>query len=198
MINDATYVAFGDSITEGYGVARGFVSYLAQFLKEADSHHTWKVINRGMSGETSREALCRLETDVLAQKPDLVTINFGVNDAFSGISPAAFKDILGRMILPIREAGCPMVVLLSSEVIPEPWAERQVGPYWDAMRAVAGECGAVYADVNGRWRQELEKGRPEEELILRGDLHPNEAGHRLIAETVFEAMTASGLIEGSV
>lgn len=198
MTDDATYVAFGDSITEGHGVAWGFVSYLARLLQEADSRHTWKIINRGMSGETSREALYRLEADVLAHKPNLVTINFGVNDAFSDISPEAFRDILERMILPIRAGGCSMIVLLSSEVIPDPWAERQVGPYWDAMRTAAEECGGVYSDVNGRWRQELENGRPEEELIIWGDLHPNEEGHRLIAETVFETIKANGLFEGPV
>ena len=198
MTTEAIYVAFGDSITEGYGVARGFVSYLAEFIRKADAHHTWKVLNRGMSGETSREALYRLEADVLAEKPDLVTINFGVNDAFSGISPDSFKDILGRMISPIREGGCRLLVLLSSEVIPEPWAERQVGPYWDAMRTAAEDGGAVYADVNGYWRKELENGRPEEELIIRGDLHPNEEGHRLIAETVFKTIKANGLFERPV
>ena len=190
------YVAFGDSITDGYGVSRGFVSFLTLKISAALPGLDLATINPGMSGDTSRGGLYRLGRDVLNHRPDLVTINFGVNDAFSGISPEQFADNLRDMVSRVKDEGCEKILLLSCEVIPEDWAEQQVLPYWDAMKEVAEETGCVYADVHGRWAEELKAGRPESDLIISGDLHPNEEGHKLIAEAVFEAMEASGMLEG--
>ena len=190
------YVAFGDSITDGYGVSSGFVSFLTLKISAAFPGLDLDVFNTGMSGDTSQGGLYRLGRDVLDHNPDLVTVNFGVNDAFSGITPEKFADYLGEMVSRIRDAGCSRILFLSCEVIPEAWAEEQVLPYWDAMRALAEESGCVYADVHGRWSGELKAGRPESDLIIPGDLHPNEEGHRLIAEAVFEAMQSSKILEG--
>jgi len=190
------YVAFGDSITDGYGVSRGFVSLLALKISAANPGLDLATINTGMSGDTSRGGLYRLGRDVLNHLPDLVTINFGVNDAFSGISPEQFAGNLRDMVSGIRDAGCDRILLLSCESIPEDWAEQQVLPYWDAMQVLAEETSCVYADVHGRWVEELRGGRPESDLIIHGDLHPNEEGHKLIAEAVFEAMEASNFLEG--
>lgn len=190
------YVAFGDSITDGYGVPRGFVSFLTEKISKARPELGLVTINTGMSGDTSRGGLYRLGRDVIEHQPDLVTINFGVNDAFSGISPLQFADNLREIQARIRKSGCQRILMLSCEAIPEDWAEEQVLPYWEAMRALAEETGCVYADVHGKWIGELEAGRSESDLIILGDLHPNEEGHRLIAEAVFEAMEESGFLEG--
>ena len=193
-MKEFVYAAFGDSITDGYGVARGFVSFLAGMIQEQTPDRSWALIQRGMSGETSLDGLYRLDIDVVSHDPDLVTINFGVNDAFSGISPQRFASLLQEMVARIQEGGCRRPVLLSSEVIPEPMAERQVLPYWDVMRDVAAETGAVYADVNGRWQAEIDAGRNQWELIIPGDLHPNEEGHRFIADVVFDAIVEAKLL----
>jgi lysophospholipase L1-like esterase len=149
-----------------------------------------------MSGDNSRDGLHRLERDVLQYSPDIVTINFGVNDAFSGITTQQFEENLAQMVQKIKTSGCGRIVLLSCEVVPEPWAERQVLPYWDAMREVAIRSESLYVDVHGRWLSELESGLQVTDLIIPGDLHPNEKGHRLIAQTVFEAMEEHGLLDG--
>jgi len=190
------YVAFGDSITDGYGVSRGFVSFLTEQISRARPDLDLVTINTGMSGDTSRGGLYRLGRDVIDHRPDLVTINFGVNDAFSSISPRQFSDNLRDMASRIRDAGCVRLLLLSCESIPEDWAEQQVLPYWEAMKNLAEEVGCVYADVHGKWVKELKGGRLESDLIISGDMHPNEEGHRLIAEAVFEAMEESGLLDG--
>ncbi len=63
------------------------------------------------------------------------------------------------------------------------------------MSSLAEETGCVYADVHGYWIRQLQGGRSESELIIPGDLHPNEEGHRLIAEAVLQAMEESGILE---
>ena len=190
------YVAFGDSITDGYGVARGFVSFLTEQVSKAHPDLDLVTINTGMSGDTSRGGLYRLGRDVIDHRPDLVTINFGVNDAFSGISPRHFSDNLRDMASRIQDAGCARILMLSCESIPEDWAEKQVLPYWETMKELAEEMNCVYADVHGKWVNELKDGRLESDLIISGDLHPNEKGHKLIAAAVFEAMEESGILEG--
>jgi lysophospholipase L1-like esterase len=189
------YVAFGDSITDAYGVARGFVDHVADRIQGKFPRIEWAVTRRGMSGETSADGLYRLDRDVLANQPDLVTINFGVNDAFSGISPERFAGNLQMMVQKIQEGGCGRVVLLSSEVIPEPMAERQVLPYWEAMRRVAGDNNVVYADVNGYWQKLIDGGRNQWEMIIPGDMHPNEEGQKVIGEAVWLAIEENGLLE---
>ncbi len=194
-MSELVYVAFGDSITDGYGVMKGFVSWLVESISEKYSKTDLTVIKRGMSGENSRDGLYRLGRDVLGENPFLVTINYGVNDAFSGISPVEFNSNMQDMVRRIQEGGCSRIVLLSSEVIPDIWAEKQVLPYWDAMMEAAEETGAVYADVNGYWQSVLDSGRPERDLIIQGDMHPNEEGHRLIAEAVFKAVVENHVLE---
>ena len=191
-----TYIAFGDSITEGYGVYRGFVSFLAEQISEARPDLELTTVNAGLSGENTNDAIHRLQRDVLDHNPDLVTINFGVNDAFSGISAVKFGSNLEAMVDIIKETGCGRIVLVSSEVIPEPQAEKQVKPYWEKMREVAEAAGVVYADANGYWQSLLDSGTDQWSLIILGDMHPNEEGHRIIAEAVFEAMEASKVLDG--
>jgi len=195
-VSSKFYIAFGDSITEGYGVHRGFVFFLAERISKARPDLDLKTVNNGLSGDNTNDAIHRLQRDVLDHDPDLVTINFGVNDAFSGISTVKFGNNLEAMVDIIRENGCGRIVLVSSEVIPEPQAEKKVKPYWRKMQEVAEAAGVVYADANGYWQGLLDSGTDQWSLIIPGDMHPNEEGHRIIAEAMFEAMQSSKLLDG--
>jgi lysophospholipase L1-like esterase len=189
------YLAFGDSITDGYGVVKGFVSVVVEKIKAAHPEMDLYTVISGMSGDNTRDGLYRLGRDLENCTPDLVTINFGVNDAFSGISAGMFASNLTDMVKMVQDTGCHRVVLLSCEVIPDARAEQQVLPYWEAMEEVARETGSVYADVNGRWREVVEGGLNQWDLIIPGDMHPNEAGHKLIGEAVFDTIKDSGLLK---
>lgn len=195
-MSSIVYTAFGDSITEGYGIKKNFVSILSTRIAKEYPTLELRTVNAGMSGDNSRDGLYRLERDVLECNPDLVTVNFGVNDAFSGISVSQYEDNLRKIAGRIAASGCEKIVLLSCEAIPEKWAEKQVLPYWDAMEDAAEKTGCIYADVHGRWLAELMSGRPESELLIPGDMHPNEEGHRIIAEAVWQAIEENGLLEG--
>lgn len=71
-----TFVAFGDSLTYGYGVL-DHVAYPARLRVDFPQ---WNVINSGVNGDTTREAISRLERDVLVHKPHIVAIFLGSND----------------------------------------------------------------------------------------------------------------------
>ena len=197
-MNRSVYLAFGDSITDGYGVTKGFVSWVVEKIKAAHPELELFTILSGMSGDNTRDALYRLGRDLEQYTPDLTSINFGVNDAFSGISVGMFAANLTNMVKMVQDTGCTRIVLLSCEVIPDARAEQQVLPYWEAMEDVARETGTVYADVNGRWREVVEGGLNQWDLIIPGDMHPNEAGHKLMGEAVFDAIQEAKLIESIV
>ena len=76
-------VALGDSLTYGYGVLShvAFPSRLAEELPKKRPEVKWKIYNRGINGETTREAKLRLEGGVLRLKPHLCTILLGSNDS---------------------------------------------------------------------------------------------------------------------
>src|SRR3990172_12452360 len=81
-----TIVALGDSLTHGWLVRKGYLDFMSEMIKSRYPHRTVKIINRGVPGDTAEGGLARLEHDVIDLNPDLVFIQFGLNDAFSGIS----------------------------------------------------------------------------------------------------------------
>lgn len=71
-----TIVAFGDSLTYGYGVL-DHIAFPACLKKDFPK---WRIINKGVNGDTTREALERINADVLIFNPQIVTVFFGSND----------------------------------------------------------------------------------------------------------------------
>lgn len=102
---DATILAFGDSITYGYGVMQKD-SYPAQLQKKTGLH----VINAGISGEESSEGLSRLSA-LLVNKPDLVILCHGGNDILRKRSDEKLKTNLIEMINLIKESGAKVLLV---------------------------------------------------------------------------------------
>jgi lysophospholipase L1-like esterase len=71
-----TIVAFGDSLTYGYGVL-DHIAFPACLKKDFPK---WRIINKGVNGDTTKDALARIARDVLIFHPQIVTIFFGSND----------------------------------------------------------------------------------------------------------------------
>lgn len=76
MLKLSKIVAFGDSITAGEGITAGADRW-TDIIK---NRFNLELINSGVSGNTSTQGLERIEKDVLIHKPDIVLINFGMND----------------------------------------------------------------------------------------------------------------------
>lgn len=72
-----TFVALGDSLTFGYGVNKT-IAYPSRLAKDFPQ---WEIINTGINGETTREALQRMDSDVLSHGPQMVGILYGSNDS---------------------------------------------------------------------------------------------------------------------
>lgn len=179
---DATIVCFGDSITAGYAVRRGFPSFWLESLRQRFPDSKIEMINSGISGDTSQDGLSRLDWAVLSYEPDLVTINFGINDCVLGLSLEEFEMNLVEMVRRIRAGPDSEILLLSSQPLESPPYDQRVLDYYQTVERVAKEMNVGFVDVYGAWMKRVRVGMPLDSLILPGLDHPNEAGYRIIAE----------------
>ncbi|MDM7934371.1 MAG: SGNH/GDSL hydrolase family protein [Methanothrix sp.] len=177
-----TIVAFGDSITAGYAVRRGFPGLWREMLQQKYPEARIEMINSGVSGDTTEDGLARLGWSVLSYEPDLVTINFGINDCVMGIGTDEFELNLVQMVRRIRSGPGSEILLLSSQPLETPPYDRSVLEYYSSIERVAWEMDAGFVDVYGAWMKRVQQGTPLASLILPGLDHPNEAGYRIIAE----------------
>ncbi len=95
---DYTILAFGDSLTAGYGLApkQGFTYQLEQELNRQG--HNIAVVNAGVSGDTTSGGLARLEWVLSSIKPDLVIVELGANDALRGIAPHITRTNMDQIL----------------------------------------------------------------------------------------------------
>ena len=114
-------LAFGDSLTAGFGLPpdQGFPAQLERRLR-ADGIEA-RVVNAGVSGDTTAGGLARLDW-ALAEKPEIVILEFGANDALRGIDPAVVRANLEAMIAKIKARGAKL--LLAGMRAPPNWGEE--------------------------------------------------------------------------
>jgi acyl-CoA thioesterase I len=102
-------IAFGDSLTAGYGADPGdsYPDYLQKDL-DAKGYH-YQVLNQGISGNTSKDGVDRLE-DALRLKPVLVIVAFGGNDGLRGLPIASTRENLDRIVSTLLKSGAKVVL----------------------------------------------------------------------------------------
>jgi acyl-CoA thioesterase-1 len=100
--HEGIIVAVGDSLTEGLGVAEEFAypTLLEKKLQSGGYHY--RVINAGVSGETSSGTLARIKW-VLTLKPDIVILVIGANDGFRGIDPELIKKNILMIVRVLKD-----------------------------------------------------------------------------------------------
>lgn len=133
----------------------------------------------------------RLERDVISQKPDLLLIAYGLNDSRGGTSPLVFRRDYQRMIDEIRKEINPAIVCLNLYYMHrefykdcEHWdkSDYQLTEEYNLMiRQLAEQNGLWYADVYA-----AQQG--VDWLVCPDHCHPNDLGHQLIANRVFETI----------
>lgn len=105
-----TILVLGDSLSAAYGISdqQGWVSLLDDKLN--DNGYTHKVVNASISGDTTQDALSRLDSTLERHEPDIVIVELGGNDGLRAFTVDAIEHNLTRILETIRENGAKIVL----------------------------------------------------------------------------------------
>ena len=175
--NRPAIVAFGDSLTAGFGAEPG-ASYADFLQKDLDrAGLAWRVVNAGVSGDTTTDGANRL-SEVLAVKPRVVILEFGGNDGLRGLPIETTRANLEQMIVTLRNSGA--AVILAGMTLPPNY-----GP--DYIRGFEH----VYQDLAVKYKLVripflLEGVATDRSLMQRDGIHPTGRGNEKVAATVMK------------
>ena len=178
---DRVIVALGDSLTAGLGVTadEAYPALLqARLTREG---FPYRVVNAGVSGDTSAGGLRRLDW-VLRSQPEIVIVALGANDGLRGQPVSALRANLVAIVDRIRASGARVLI-----------AGMRMPPNYGAP--YTRDFAAVYPDVARQTNSPLVpfllEGVAADTRYNQGDgIHPNAAGHRLIAAHVWPFLRA--------
>ena len=174
----AVIAAFGDSLTAGYGVPRG-QSYPDFLQRKLDEHgYSYRVVNEGVSGDTSSAGLVRVES-VLAHHPEIVIVAFGGNDGLRGLPVEAMEQNLREIITRLQQPGAKVV--LGGMTLPPNYGREYVGAFESIYPRLATELDVALIP----FLLEGVAARPE---LLYDEIHPNAKGNEIVAGVVMEAL----------
>lgn len=176
-----TLIFFGDSLTAGYGVDpdEAYPALIQHRINEAGL--PWRVVNAGLSGETTAGGLRRLDW-ILRQKVDIFVIELGGNDGLRGIPPATSRSNLVAMIRRIRERQPGVTVVVAGMQLPTNMGPEHTREFAAIFPDIAREHDAALIP----FLLEGVGGVPA--LNLPDGIHPTAEGHRIVADTVWRTL----------
>lgn len=167
---------FGGSITEGYQVSKK-QSYAAQttsLLKDLLQYENISTIYGGLSGTSSTIGLLRVGEDVLNKNPDIIVLEFAVNDGKDALSQMAFDSLVKQCLMQENE---PLVILLFTVLENGYTCEKEM--------TVIGETYELpMISVDNLLKAKYESGNFSWDDYAMDEAHPKYQGHKLIAEAL--------------
>lgn len=176
-----TLLFFGDSLTAGYGLDpdEAFPALIQARLDARGGG--WRVVNAGLSGETTAGGLRRLDW-VLRQPVDVVVIELGGNDGLRGLPPEQTRANLAAMVDRIRARAPRAQVVVAGMQMPTNLGPDYTQAFAKVFPAVAREkeCALIPFILEGVG------GVPR--LNQPDQIHPTAEGHRIVAENVWRVI----------
>ncbi len=174
--NEGVIVALGDSLTEGYNLDRNrsYPALLEKKLRE--NGYDCRVVNAGVSGETSAGTLARISW-IMSLKPDVVVLETGANDGMRGLDPDLTKENIRKIIRRFKEENV-RVVLAGMKM------------FHSLGRGYSEKFDSIYPELAESENVDfipffLEGVAGKPELNQSDGIHPNEKGNRIVAELVY-------------
>jgi acyl-CoA thioesterase-1 len=178
-----TVVFFGDSLTAGHGLEDPTDdAYPALIQKKIEAAGLkWRVVNAGLSGETSAAGLRRVDW-ILRQPIDLFVLALGANDGLRGIDPAVTRTNLQGIIDKVRAKYPSATIVLAGMMLPPSMGENYARSFREIFPALAEKNGLPLIP----FLLEGVGGVPE--LNQADGIHPTPRGHAMVAETVWKVL----------
>ena len=169
-------VALGDSLTEGYSIdeENAYPARLEKKLRE--NGYDYRVVNAGISGETSAGTLARVDW-IMSLKPDIVILETGANDGLRGLDPELTKENIRKIIRRFKEENV-QVILAGMKMF------QSLG------RGYSENFNSIYPELAESEEVDfipffLEGVAGKPELNLSDGIHPNEKGYGIVVDLVY-------------
>lgn len=172
---------FGDSLTAGYGLGQdaAFPNLIQEKINE--NKLDYKVINSGLSGETSAGGLDRIGW-VLKQPVDIFVLELGANDGLRGLRLEATQKNLQEIINKVKANSPNTKIVLAGMMVPPNMGEE----YSDQFVKIYSELARKNKALLIPFLLDGVAGMPE--LNQADGIHPNAEGHQIVAENVWEVI----------
>lgn len=182
MEDPCKIVTFGDSIT------KGFTPYLEKILKEKYIEKDITVINFGISGNTSRDGLRRINI-VINERPDVVIVGFGMNDWRKGVSEREFRKNIVNMVDKLEEKDIRVILLTINPKYEGLFkgTDTAVEKYSCIIRDIARSKRLKIADINSFWKKRFKHVKKG----LRDSIHPNKLGYLAFCDSLMNVVPQS-------
>jgi acyl-CoA thioesterase-1 len=169
-------VAFGDSLTAGFGVAAEEAWPARLQARLLRGGYPYRVVNAGVSGDTTAGGLRRVDW-ALKTRPEVAIVALGANDGLRGLSLPAMRDNLRGIVGRFQAAG--VRVLLAGMRLPPNYGDEYTRGFVEVFGAVAREARVPLMPF-------LLDGVAADPRLNQADgIHPNAEGHRALAERVW-------------
>lgn len=168
----------GGSITQGSlsSTPKNCYAYLVyEWWKKSFPNAAFSFVNGGIGGTTSHYGGARAWKDVLCYRPDIVTVDFSVNDDANEFFEETYEGTLRRLL---AAPSAPAVVVLNN-VFYDTGKNAQ-----DYHNRIADHYGIPHVSIKDTVYPDVESGKIVRADITPDNLHPNDKGHRLVAEEI--------------
>ena len=168
-------LALGDSLTAGYGLgpSEGLTAQLQTQLDKLYGDDKILVINAGVSGDTTRGGLARLDW-ALADNPDVVMVALGGNDMLRGLEPSESMENLKNILSKLQDAGKP--TLFAGMLAPSNMGARYTQEFDAIYPTLADDFDVIFYPFF------LEGVALDPNLNLPDGLHPNREGIAIMVD----------------
>lgn len=192
---------FGDSITELGVQPDGYISQLRVMIKASDRDSLYELIGAGIGGNKVYDLYLRLETDVLARKPDVVVIFVGVNDVWhkrtfgTGTDPDKFMKFYEAIIAKLQEHNIRLMLTTPACIGEKPDCSNdldgELNHYSQIIRDLAARYSCTLVDLRkefARCEQAQNKGNAEKGILTTDGVHFNKRGNEVAARLFATAL----------
>ena len=197
---DSVLLFQGDSITDtgrtgsecpDCSLGEGYPAMIAKILEEKYAELNIKVINRGISGNRTRDLVARWDKDCIDLKPDFVSILIGINDTWRAFdindptSPEKFEENMRVLLTRLKEETNAEILILNPFLLDSMPDKPRMRPDLIEKQAVTAklvkEFGTKFIDLQEIFDREVANGTAMTALSEDG-VHPTEYGHSVIAD----------------